>query len=99
MQTILMDMEFDSTEEMLVGEVVVNTAAAREHVAEIERAIQTIKERVQAICSTLPFSRLHKLILTNVLYFAVLWLNALPLKSGVSTKFSAREIVARTKLS
>ena len=34
-QTILMDMEFDSTKDGLMGKTVVNNSAAKEHVAEI----------------------------------------------------------------
>ena len=61
--------------------------------------IRTIKERVRAICSVLPFKILHKLIVTNAVYFAVLWLNAFPVKSGISDKLSPRAIVVRTILS
>ena len=78
--------------------MVVNTAVAREHVAEVQRMIRTIKERVRALCSVLPFTCLHKLILTNAVYHAVLWLNAFPAKNGVSGTLSPRAIVARTKL-
>ena len=69
-QTILMDMEFDKTADHLMDSTVVNTSAAKEHVAEIERCIRTVKERCRGIASTLPFNRLHKLIVTNLVYFA-----------------------------
>jgi hypothetical protein len=97
-QTILMDMEFDKTVEPLMGNVVVNTSAAREHIAEIERSIRTIKERCHCVIRVLPFKFLHKLIVTNVIYFAVLWLNTFPVKSGVSAEHSPRAIVVRTNL-
>jgi hypothetical protein len=93
-----MDMEFDKTAKPLTGNVVVNTSAAREHVAEIERSVRTIKERCRCVINVLPFKFLHKLIVTNVGYFAVLWLNAFPVKSGVSTEHSPRAIVVRTNL-
>ena len=95
-QTILMDMEFDKTKSELMDKVVVNTTAAREHVAEVERAIRTLKERARAATSVLPFKCLHKLIVTNAVYFAVLWLNAFPAKNGVSAKYSPCTIVVRT---
>ena len=98
-QTILMDMEFDKVAPHLEGDVVVNTSAAREHVAEIEREIRTEKERARCVSSTLPFKRLHKLVVINLVQFATMWLNAFPSKSGISSKYSPREIVHRTKLS
>jgi hypothetical protein len=48
-QTILMDMEFDKTAEPLMGDVAVNMSTAREHIAEIERSIRTIKEATKPL--------------------------------------------------
>ena len=79
-QTILMDMEFDSTKDELMGKPVVNNSAAKEHVAEIERCICTVKERCRAMASDLPFNFLHKTIVINLVYFWILWLNAFPAK-------------------
>ena len=87
-QTVLMDMEFDKTIDELSDRTVVNTSAAREHVAEIERQIRTAKERCRAIVSTLPFAILPKLIVTNIVYFVVLWLNAFPVRNGISKVYS-----------
>ena len=42
-QTILMDMEFDKTRDGLMDNVVVNTSIAKEHVANIEQCIRTVK--------------------------------------------------------
>ena len=42
-QTILMDMEFDSTKDELMGKIVFNTSAAKEHVAKIKMYILTAK--------------------------------------------------------
>jgi hypothetical protein len=97
-QTILMDMEFDKTVEPLMVEVTVNTSAAREHVAKIEQSIRTVKERTRCVICVLPFKFLHKLIVTNVVYFSVLWLNAFSVKSGVSAEHSPRAIDVRTNL-
>ena len=63
---VLMDQEFDKiVDEILLAEV--NTTAAREHVAEIERAIRVIKERCRGILSTLPFKYLPQRVLTATL--------------------------------
>ena len=40
---VLGGMEFDKTIEKLIGDVVVNTSAAKGHVSGIERAIITVK--------------------------------------------------------
>ena len=97
-QTILTDMEFTSVIDPLLGKTVVNTTAAREHVAEIERSIRTVKERSRAVISTLPFKILPKLVVSNVIKYAVFWLNAFPSKNGVSDTLSPREIVVRSKI-
>ena len=52
-QTVLMDMEFDKTIDELSDQTVVDTSAAQEHVAEIERQIRTAKERCHALLSAL----------------------------------------------
>ena len=72
---VLMDQEFDKIASKIPLEEA-NTAATREHVAEIERAIQIIKERCRGILSTLPFKYLPRKIVIHLVYFAVLWLNA-----------------------
>ena len=84
-QTVLMDMKLDKTVDELYDRTVVNTSAAREHGAEIECQIRTTKERYRAIVSTLPFAILPKLIVTNIAYFVVLWMNAFPVRNGIST--------------
>ena len=94
---VLMDQEFDKiVDEILLAEV--NTTAAREHVAEIERAIRVIKERCRGILSTLPFKYLPRRVLIHLVYFAILWLNASPVKNGISEEFSPREIIMRRAL-
>jgi hypothetical protein len=66
-----------------------NTPAAAEHVAEIERRIRTIKERCRAIMCTLPYKALPNLIIIQLLHFAVMvWLNNMPSATGISTQFS-----------
>ena len=97
-QTVLMDMEFDKTVDELLDRTVVNTSAARGDVADIEHQIHTTKERCRAIVSTLPFEILPKLIVTNIVYSIVLWLNDFPVCNGISKKYSPRSIVIRNKL-
>eukprot|EP00804_Cyclotella_cryptica_P010069 CCRYP_018044-RA/>CCRYP_018044-RA protein AED:0.31 eAED:-0.77 QI:0/-1/0/1/-1/0/1/0/270 len=97
-QTVLMDKEFDSVADQCPT-LPINTTAANEHVPEIERAIRLIKERARGIENTLPFTGLPKLMTIELIHFIVLWLNNFPVKSGVSTKYSPRELICRHKLS
>jgi hypothetical protein len=94
---VLVDNEFEPLRS-LVPVIVVNTTAAREHVPEVERKIRLIKERGRGILNTLPFNKMPRIILIELIYHVVLWLNALPVKSGVSQTLSPREIVVRHKL-
>ena len=52
-----MDMEFKKVKDEL-GLVDVNTTAAREHVAEIERGMCLLKERSHCVVKSLPFQYL-----------------------------------------
>eukprot|EP00804_Cyclotella_cryptica_P005871 CCRYP_000147-RA/>CCRYP_000147-RA protein AED:0.12 eAED:0.13 QI:0/0/0/1/0/0/3/0/1214 len=97
-QTALMDKEFDALADQCPT-LPINTTAANEHVPEIKRAIRLVKERARGIENTLPFTGLPKLMTIELIHFIVLWLNNFPVKSGVSTKYSPRELVYRHKLS
>ena len=78
-----MDMAADKISDSVAGNVVVNTTAAKEHVAKIERLIQTVKERGCCVVSQLPFPCLPRLIVVNIIYHVALWLNAFPCKLGI----------------
>jgi len=79
-------------------QVVCNTTAAKEHVSEAERNIWTIKERTRGIIGTLPFEYIPRRLKIEIIYFVVLWLNAFPVKTGVSSVHSPRELLVRWKL-
>jgi hypothetical protein len=69
--------------------------AAKEHVSQAERTIRTLKERMQDLLATLPFRNLPKQMKIEFVYFMVLWLNAFPAKTGISSIYSPREILVR----
>ena len=79
-------------------QVVCNTTAAKEHVSEAEQNIRTIKERTRGIIGTLPFEYIPRRLKMEIIYFVVLWLNAFPVKTGVSSVHSPRELLVRWKL-
>jgi hypothetical protein len=96
-RTILMDGEFEKLKPLLPS-VECNTTAAKEHVSEAERTIWTLKERVRGLLTTLPFENLPRRMKIEFIYFMVLWMNAFPVKSGVSDKISPRELRLRWQL-
>jgi hypothetical protein len=66
-----------------------NTTAAKEHVSKAERTIQTVKERTRGLLATLPFTHMPKQMKIEFVYFMVLWMNAFPVKLGISQTFFA----------
>jgi hypothetical protein len=93
-RTILMDGEFEKVRDLMPC-VECNTTAAKVHVSEAERTIRTIKERTRGLLGTLPFQHLPRRMKIEFIYFMVLWLNAFPVKNGISSMFSPRELLVR----
>ncbi len=96
-QTTIMVMEFDKLKNLLPG-VASNTTAAREHVGKIKQKIRVIKERARGTINTLPYKKLPRLMVIELLHFCVMWMNSFPERSGISDKWSLRELVSRHKL-
>ena len=96
-RTILMDGKFEKVKPFLPT-LECNTTAAKEHVSKAERTIRTMKERTRGLIAMLPFSHIPRRMKIEFVYFVVLWLNAFPVRSGVSTTYSPRELVMRRKL-
>ena len=96
-RTILTDGEFEKIRPLLPN-LECNTTTAKEHVSEAEQTIRTIKERTRGLLATLPFSHMPRRMNIKFVYFIVLWLNAFPVKSGISSTFSPRELLVRWRL-
>ena len=77
-----MDQEFDKVESE-VELVQINTTAERE----IKRGIRIIKERARGFISTCKFTVLPCQFVIHMIYFCVMWLNAIPKANGISDKF------------
>ena len=84
--TTMMDMEFDKLKELLTN-VALNTTAAREHVGKIEQKIRVIKEKARGMINTLPYKKLPRVMVIELLHFCVMWMNSFPVKSGISEKW------------
>ena len=67
---ILIDMEFEKVQDEL-GLVQVNTAAACEHIGDIERGSCAIEERSRSVESDLSFKFLHKQVVIHLVYLCV----------------------------
>ncbi len=96
-QTAMMDMEFEKLKP-LMPHVALNTTAAQEHIGEIEQKIRVIKERTRGAFNTLPYKKLPRIMVIELLYFCVMWMNSFPVKSGISEKWSPKKLVSCTKL-
>ena len=92
-----MDKEFDKIKHKITG-VSINTAAPGEHVGEIERAHQDIKNRCRAVLSLLPYDYYHRQIIIHLVKFVVMMINCVPSKLGITQQMSPRELVTQLKL-
>ena len=57
-----------------------------------------MKERARCTTSILPYNILPKLMIIELMHFCVIRMNSFPVKSGISEKWSPREIVSRHRL-
>jgi hypothetical protein len=92
-----MDNEFKKLRN-LMPILVVNTAAAKEHMPEVEQCIRLIKEHGRGILNTLPFKKIPQVILIKLFYHIMLWLNTFLTKTRVSAMLLPCKIVHRHKL-
>ena len=66
-------------------------SAASKNVAEVERHIRIIEESCWANVAVMPFKRIPNIMTINLVHFCVFWLNAVPVKTGISSTYSPRE--------
>ena len=74
-------------------QVTLNTTSRDEHVGDVERYIQTIKERMRGVSNTIPFKRLTRNMVMELAKAVVYWLNSVPSNMGVSPTMSPRTII------
>jgi hypothetical protein len=91
---ILGDGQFETLRDGLAAlGVGLNICAPDEHVAEIERFIRTVKERVRCLYTSCPFVRFPYLMIVRMVATSLFWLNNLPPNNGVSPTMTPRAIV------
>ena len=71
----------------------INTTTVQEHMGEIERDICIFKERARTVTSALPHHVLRKQVSVHLVYSAVVCLNCMISKQGISDVLSPCEIV------
>jgi len=71
--------------------------AANKHVPLIEQQIRVIKECIHATRHSLPFKAIPLLMLIKMVHTYVKWINAFPLKGGMSRMMSPRTIMTGTQ--
>jgi hypothetical protein len=89
--------EFASLEAWMAtvyGALKLNLASANEHIPEIERKIWVIKEQVRAIIYSIPFNSLPAWMLVHAVLFVTKQLNLFPVKGGLSSKSSPKQIMS-----
>ena len=86
------DSEFEPLREP-VRPTVLNVVPPDSHVGEVERSIRTIKERLRSCVHGLPFKRLPKLLITQMVSDVVRFLNQFPWQHGISDTLSPAAIV------
>ena len=73
----LVDGEFKTLRRDLADiNVTLNTTARDEHMGDVERYIRTVKERMRAVCNTLPYRHMPPRLIIEMAKHAVFWLNA-----------------------
>ena len=94
----LMDGEFVTMRtDLLNMGMLLNTSPASEHVPEIKRQHRVIKERARACRHSLPFKMIPKIMITEMIYNCVLWINAFHTKAGVSASIRPRTLLTGVK--
>jgi hypothetical protein len=71
----------------------INVADADDHIAEVERSIQTIKERTRCLVQGLPFKRIPKVMIRAAIENANKVMNQLPAQNGASKTLSPLTII------
>ncbi len=87
-QMTLMDIDFEKLKPML-PEIALNTTAAREHKGMVKRKIRVLKERARGTFNTLPYPKLPKVMVIELMHFCAMWINSFPVRLG-SQKNGAR---------
>ena len=96
MRKLCIDTEFNGPQfeaALLRQSVAVNAASACEHMGGTERKTRTLKERVRARRSQMPYTKLPKVMTSDLVKDVVSWLNQFPTKSSLIPTMGARPLI------
>ena len=99
--TIGADKAFDCIKSELQDvpyQVALTTCDANRHVEVIERMIRFLKERIRVVRLQMPYKRIPRRFLIEMIQRVVLLVNSLPWKGGIHRVMSPREIVTGLRL-
>ena len=92
-----MDMKFDKVIPEF-PQLAINTSTASEHIADIKHHIRVIKEQCHTRMVVMPFKNLPYIMTINMVHLYVFWINVIPVKSGMSSIYSLRELICHQKV-
>lgn len=78
--------------------ILLNAATRDTHVPEIERYNRTVKDRVRSAFHMLPFKRVPRIMIIELVKAMVFWLNSVPANDGVSDTISPRTLLTGQKI-
>lgn len=91
---LFVDPEFAPTsDEVARRGIWLNIASQSEHVAGIERKTRVLKEQVRARWSVMPYSKIPRIMVTELVKDVVAWLNIFLCKGGMSRVLGPRAIM------
>ncbi len=96
-RTVLMDGEFEKLKPIMPT-IECNTNTAKEHVSKAEHTIRMLKERVRGLLAVQPFECIPKRVKIEFVYFIMLWLDAFPVITSISSKYLPQELLVRWRL-
>ena len=73
--------------------VILQISAAGEHVPEVERSIQTVKNDCRTLFNSLPYERFPPILIKNIVEYQVRYRNLFPAQNGVSNSLSPTSIM------
>ena len=79
-------------------DVIINCSNTNDHVAEAERNNRFLKERFRTKFHLLPYRALPRIMIKSLAYEVTKEANYFPVKDGVSTIFSPRQLIDRKNL-
>ena len=82
-----MDPEFKHLGILIIGKDL-NTTDNRDHIPEIEKKTQVVKEGMHAVHGGLPYDCMTSKMITELGNYAVMTINTFPTKSGISRTYN-----------